>query len=129
MPQLAKGGKWVFGWTTVGQDLDVLVPPAAYQEYGFQAHEEVVFLRGSRTSGGFIMGKRSKVLASIIKTRIIAEGTMGEKMKVCLPSVLGFKAGDKLLVVRGSGLALSFLHHGRIYEEALRHPEIGEFNL
>ena len=128
MPQLAKGGKWVFGWTTIGQDLDVLVPPAAYQEYGFQAHEEVVFLRGSRSSSGFIMGKRSKVLASIIKTRILAEGLMGEKMKVRLPSVLGFKAGDKLLVVRGSGLALSFLRFGRICEEALRHPEIEEFS-
>lgn len=128
MPQLAKGGKWVFGWTTVGQDLDVVVPPAAYQEYGFQTHEEVVFLRGSRTSGGFIMGKRSKVLASIIKTRIVAEGLMGEMMHVRLPSSLGFNIGEKLLVVRGSGLALSFLHHGRIYEEALRHPEIEEFN-
>ena len=127
MPQLEKGGKWVFGWTTIGQDLDMFVPPAAFQEYGFEAHEEVVFLRGSRTSGGFIMGKRSKVLSSIVSLRIIAEGVMGENMNVRLPASLGFNVGDKLLVVRGSGLALSFLRFGRICEEALRHPEIEEF--
>jgi hypothetical protein len=31
---------------------------------------------------------------------------------------------EKLLVVRGSGLALVFISKGPIYEEALRHPEL-----
>jgi hypothetical protein len=35
MPQLSKGGKWVFGWAIVGPDRNVLIPTQAYQEYGF----------------------------------------------------------------------------------------------
>jgi hypothetical protein len=37
-------------------------------------------------------------------------------------------AGDRLLVVRGSGLALGFLERGPIYEEARRHPDIETFS-
>ena len=127
MPQLVKGGKWVFGWTILEQGLEVRVPPEAYLEYGFQERGALLFLRGSRSSGGFIMGKRERLDGSILKPRVLAEGWMGEDMLVGLPQVLGFEAGKKFLVVRGSGLALSFLAFGRIYEEGLIHPEIEVF--
>jgi len=29
MPQLAKGGKWVFGWVVLGQNYELSIPPAA----------------------------------------------------------------------------------------------------
>jgi hypothetical protein len=45
-----------------------------------------------------------------------------------LPSALGFQPGERLLVVRGSGLALGFVPRGPIYEEALRHTEIEVFS-
>jgi len=124
MPQLVKGGKWVFAWTVVGGDLDLLIPPEAFQEYGFQTKDPVVFLRGSRSSGGVIIGRRAKVLDSVVKGRVVAEGEIGERGLVRLPALLGVQAGEKLLAVRGSGLALSFLRFGRIYAEALRHPEL-----
>ncbi len=127
MPQLVKGGKWVFGWTILGQGREVRVPPEAYLEYGFQERESLVFLRGSRSSGGFILGKRERMDGSILKPRVLAEGWMGEDMLFRLPQSFDFEAGKKFLAVRGSGLALSFLAFGRIYEEGLRHPEIEEF--
>jgi hypothetical protein len=47
MPQLAKGGKWVFGWVVVGKRRSITIPPDAYREHGFRPGDEVVFLRGS----------------------------------------------------------------------------------
>lgn len=53
MPQLARGGKWVYGWVIVGSPGDLMIPPEVWDESGFQPGEEAVFLPGSRTSGGF----------------------------------------------------------------------------
>lgn len=53
MPRLVKGGKWVYGWVIVGPQGELRIPPEAGDEYGFQSGEEVVFLPGSRSSGGF----------------------------------------------------------------------------
>jgi hypothetical protein len=56
MPSLTKGGKWVFGWVVVGQDRTIRIPPEAWEEYGFQAQDEVIFLRGSGLALGFLQG-------------------------------------------------------------------------
>lgn len=127
MPQLAKGGKWVFGWVVLGKNYELCIPPAAYNEYGFQPGEAVVFIRGSRRSGGFGLGSQEQLALSPIRSRILAEGTMGEQMQVILPKTLGIQPGEHLLVVRGSGLALSFLQHGPICDEAQHHPELEVF--
>jgi len=97
MPQLTKGGKWVFGWGIVGQEGEIRIPPEAYSECGFQPGEPVIFILGSQRSGGFG-----------VKT-------------------LAIQPGERLLVVRGSGLALGFLQQGPIYEEAQHHPQIEVF--
>lgn len=128
MPQLAKGGKWVFGWVVVGQGYEVKVPPAAYHEYGFQAGEPIVFMRSSQRSGGFGLGRKAVLALSPIGSRIREEGTMREQGHFILPETLQILPGERLLAVRGSGLALSFLRYGPIYEEALRHPELEVFS-
>lgn len=127
MPQLVKGGKWVFGWVVVGQQHEIQIPPAAYHEYGFQAGEPIVIIRGSQRSGGFGLGRQAIVIQSPIRSRILAEGRIGENMRLYLPQALEIQPGKRLLAVRGSGLALSFLLQGPIYKEALHHPEIEEF--
>jgi len=129
MPQLAKGGKWVFGWVVLGQNYELSIPPAAYNEYGFHPGEAVAFIRGSRRSGGFGLGKRERLALSPIRSRILAEGTMGEQMQVILPKTLGIQPGEHLLVVRGSGLALSFLQQGPICDEAQNHPKVEVFSI
>ncbi len=53
MPRLVKGGKWVYGWVVISTERKMLIPPEAWQEYGFQASSQVLLLRGSRRSGGF----------------------------------------------------------------------------
>lgn len=127
MPQLAKGGKWVFGWVIVGQDREIRVPPEAWLEYGFQVHNEVLFMRGSRRSGGFGIGRQEVLSRSPISSRAWAKGTITSQGMASLPQAVEVQPGDRLLVARGSGLALGFLQRGPIYEEALKHPELETF--
>jgi hypothetical protein len=131
MPQLAKGGKWVFGWVIVGLRQEIRIPPEAYIEYGFQPGDPVLLLRGSKTSGGFGIGRRERLAQAKtnLSQRAFCQGVVGEAGCIALPPEVEVKPGDRLLVVRGSGMALGFLQRGRIYEEALKHPEIEVFSL
>jgi hypothetical protein len=130
MPQLVKGGKWVYGWTIVNSTVQVRIPPKAYTEYGFQPGERVIFLAGSRRSGGCSVARKEKLAGSQISLaqRILGEGVVDKGEQVALPSRTGIQPGERLLVVRGSGLALGFLQRGPIHEEASRHPEIEAFS-
>jgi hypothetical protein len=129
MPQLVKGGKWIFGWVVVGPDREIRIPSEAYIEYGFQAGEPVFFLAGSRTSGGFSILREARLPDSEIPLdkRAMATGVVGVRGCIVLPSEIGVLPGDRLLAGRGSGLALGFLRQGPIFEEALRHEELQVF--
>jgi len=131
MPQLVKGGKWVFGWTVVGPAGEVRIPPEAYGEYGFKVGEQIVFLSGSRASGGFGLARREKLTGSRapLMRRSVGEGVVGKGGRVIFPAECDLQPGERLLVGRGSGLALGFIPRGPIYEEALKHPEIEVFSL
>jgi len=126
VPQLVKGGKWVFGWVVVGPQGELTIPPAAWDEYGFRVGDEVTFLAGSRRSGGFGLSQ-PRLLAGMtipLQARALAGGRVDEAGRVAAPPAVGVRPGDRLLVVRGSGFALGFLARGPIYEEALKHPEL-----
>ncbi len=127
MPQLIKGGKWVFGWVVIDAQGTVTIPPQAAREYGFYAGDEVVFTPGSRASGGFGLSKENLLEATPIQLRIIEWGRIDAEKRVLVPSEIGALPGARLLVVRGSGRALGFLQRGRIYEEALNHSNIAVF--
>jgi hypothetical protein len=129
MPQLAKGGKWVFGWVVVGKNCKISIPPEAYTEYGFREGETVLIIRGSRRSGGIGLGRVEKLIKTPLRSRFIGQTTIDDGWRVTLPPEAGILPGERLLVVRGSGLALSFLQCGPIYDEAIRHPEIEIFNV
>ena len=127
MPQLAKGGKWVFGWVVVGPNGEMRIPPDAYAEYGFQPGENVFFMKGSRRSGGFGLGKATVLSAAPILPRKLAQGTVSVAETVSLPPAVEIRPVERLLVVRGSGLALGFLQRGPVYEAAVKHSELETF--
>ncbi len=129
MPQLAKGGKWIFGWCSVGPARQIRIPPEAYTEYGFKPGENAIILRGSKRSGGISLGRAAVLAGSILQSRCLGQTTMGAEGCFVLPIEIGILPGECLLVVRGSGLALGFLQCGPIYEEALKHPEIKRFTV
>jgi len=128
MPQLVKGGKWVFGWVVVGPGGEILIPPAAFAEYGFQPGETVFLIRGSRRSGGFGLGRQARLADSILRPRFLGQARIESGRRVALPPEAGLQPGARLLAVRGSGLALGFLQRGPILEEALKHPGIETFS-
>ena len=127
MPQLVKGGKWVFGWVIVGAGGEVLIPLAAFAEYDFRPGETVLITCGSRRSGGFGIGRQEKLENSPLQSRFIGQAVVGADERVMLPVAAGIRPGERLLAVRGSGLALGFLQRGPIVEEALKHTEIETF--
>ena len=70
MPQLVKGGKHVFAWTVVGEDGEITIPPEAIAEYALENRERLFVLPGSRTSGGFSIGLRARILDSPVASAV-----------------------------------------------------------
>jgi hypothetical protein len=126
MPQLNKRGKWVFGWVIVRPQREITIPPEAYIEYGFQPGEAVIFLRGSRRSGGFSIGRREKleqVFPPLLR-RTFGQRNLGGDGRIEAPPEAGVQPGDRLLAVRGSGYAVLLITREPIYQRALAHDEI-----
>lgn len=155
MPQLVKGGKHAFGWARVGPAGRIAVPPAVLEEYGLKEGERLLIMPGSRTSGGFVIGSpralrrsllgampgalpeldsRRAVEGAVVELRgkVFAWAALSDGAVAVSPAALarfGVRPGDDLLVVRGSGLAPSFIVKGPIVEEARRHPELETFTV
>ncbi|MBN1260311.1 MAG: hypothetical protein JXB35_06480 [Anaerolineae bacterium] len=131
MPQLAKGGKWVFGWVVVGEAGEIPIPPAAWAEYGFQVDDIAIFIRGSEHSGGFSISTPAlwppHFSAWEGNPRVLGVGVLNAVHRAVAPLDIDLKPGTRLLVVRGSGLALGFTAQGRIYALADTHPELERF--
>jgi hypothetical protein len=131
MPRLVKGAKWTFGWAVVGPEREIVIPPQAWDEYGFQAGNEAVFAPGSRKSGGFSISASALMAEADGRmggtgSRVLGRSRFGDGWVVVPPEV-DVKPGDRLLAVRGSRYGLGFVAHGPIYEEALKHPELEVF--
>jgi hypothetical protein len=71
MPQLVKGGKYVFGWTNVKMDGRIRMPDEAFDEYNFKMSEKIILMSGSKTSGGFIVSRPDGLIASEMGQQII----------------------------------------------------------
>jgi hypothetical protein len=155
MPQLAKGGKWIFGASIIGRDGGIVIPPEAMKEYGYKEGDKVILMNGSRTSGGFVITEKGIIdnskIASIFNT---APGLMGFSIPegeisgnrgrifcwtlvrpagfIALPeetlNAYGTKLGASLVVGRGSNFGITFLAKGPIWELAIKHPAVEVFN-
>lgn len=159
MPQLVKGGKYVFGWTLVNNGLKVRIPDETFEEYKLIETDKLIILSGSKSSGGFSIIAPNSIINSklsnniirlvgykketnsftINKLEIIKQGdrmiswTSLDKeryfrLSIKLISILNIKIGDKLLVGRGSGLGPAYIAKGTIFQEALKHKDLLEYN-
>jgi hypothetical protein len=153
MPQLVKGGKYVFGWSKVHPKGKIIIPPKALEEYAFQSGENVILISGSKTSGGFSITSTRLLEGSSLSAFLgdlpqLTDLTMGEGMTIehnkryfsrikmqegfiavssTTLTIYGIHSGNSLLSVRGSGLALGFLIKGPLYELAQKHQNIAVF--
>ena len=154
MPQLVKGGKYIYGLSRVGPEGSIAIPPQAMREYGFRIGDDIIIMSGSRQSGGFGLTRRAIIeksgIARIIDTlphlfdHLVAEfEIVTDKVRlycwttiqndgciVVTPNTLsqyGINTGDLLSAGRGSRLSIAFIARGPIMEECLRHPELQVF--
>lgn len=53
MPQLNKGGKFVFGLSVIHENRSVQIPPQAINEYRLSNENKIIIFTGSKITGGF----------------------------------------------------------------------------
>lgn len=58
MPQMNKGGKFIFGKSLIREDLTIHIPPQALTEYNATAEEKVYLFTGSKITGGFCVTRK-----------------------------------------------------------------------
>ena len=154
MPQLVKGGKYVFGWSFVHPDGKIMIPPEARMEYRFIPGDKLIIMNGSKTSLGFALtnpdllhntpfGSMINKIPEIKHFKELENGFISFQKRIfswtsldedgyikILPETLSryfIIPGDKILAGRGSGLALAFLKQGAIINEAIKHHELELF--
>lgn len=151
--QLVKGGKHTFGWSAVVEPGRIAIPPEAIAEYGLVDGEKLIVVPGSRTSGGFGLSSQKSVSGSILAVVLEEHPELGQfrmlvgdvvehqgrpycwvmlrhgAIDLAAPTLAryGVNIGDKLLVIRGSGLAVGFAVRGPIVREAMKHGELPVF--
>ena len=151
MPQLVKGGKYIFGWSHVSDCGRICIPEEARIEYKFQFNDNIIIINGSRTSKGFAITKPDLIKKCPIYNRLskhkeliqfqnLHHGYIQDKNNIYTWSRIDNQGyfhinekilnqyyvglNDNVLVGRGSGFALAFIKTGSIVEEAIRHPEL-----
>ncbi|MFX1449203.1 MAG: hypothetical protein ACFFCM_00090 [Promethearchaeota archaeon] len=151
MPQLVKGGKYVFGWSKVGDNGRIVIPKEALEEYNLTNVEKVILMPGSKRSGGFGLSsiellKKSKLSIILEKNPKLSEFQISEGELILINGKAfcwvrlqnintiivpiqalkkyGIKPEDYLLSVRGSKIAIGFPVRGPLIEEAKKHLNI-----
>ena len=121
----------------IESELDILVWPAHITEFKAIMQEMnfvcwrnhlISFCDSMMKFPEFINYKINEGKIKKINNKIFSWVSIKNERTINLPERLldafKIKINQKLLVVRGSGLALGFITIGPIYEEAKKHPEI-----
>lgn len=66
MPQITKGGKFVFGWSPICKDGCVQIPEQIIDEYHLFTEDELILISGSKSSGGFVVSRSGLIKNSIM---------------------------------------------------------------
>ena len=53
MPQMSKGGKYIFGWSEIREDGALIFPTPAVEEYKLHQEQYIYIVSGSKQTGGF----------------------------------------------------------------------------
>ena len=64
MPQLGKGGKFVYGKSLIRKNRLIQLPPQAISEYDITAEGKVYLFSGSKSTGGFCVTRKGLLLLS-----------------------------------------------------------------
>lgn len=84
MPQLNKGGKYVFGFSEIHDDLTIQFPKQAISEYNITLENSVILITGSKTTGGFCVTNQTLLGSSKLKHILSqCEGLVSHTLPQC----------------------------------------------
>ncbi len=145
MPQLNKGGKFVFGLSVIQPNRTIHIPPQALSEYDATRDGKVIIFTGSKITGGFCVttyslllnSKLKHILAECPRLRdcLLSEGEFIQykgrkyawvsidksgdiKMPQSTLAVLELQSGMELLSIRSSDIAFTMGAKGPLLEKA-----------
>lgn len=144
MPQMTKGGKYIFGWSEIRENGKLTFPVMAVEEYKLTKEDYIYIVSGSKQTGGFCVLTEPLLLHSKLKNildenpsladRSLKEGALisykGRKYgwltlkddSVYLSSLLmkdlEIEVGDRLLSIRSSDIAFTMGVKGHLIDKA-----------
>ena len=150
MPQMNKGGKFIFGKSIIAKNGAVQFPEQAIREYDITADGKVYLFTGSKSTGGFCVTRKglfepSKLGHILTETPSLRNYTSkpglfikykgrsytwveishGGKILLTdeMMSFLQVEPGMKLLSIRSSDIAFTMGAYGPLVEESMKHNE------
>lgn len=144
MPQMTKGGKYIFGWSEIGENGEIVFPIMAVEEYKLKKEDYIYIVSGSKQTGGFCVLTEPLLSNSKLKNileenpnladRSLREGELilykGRKygwltlkdnsihLSAQLMKDLEIKVGDRLLSIRSSNIAFTMGARGSLIDKA-----------
>ena len=149
MPQMTKGGKFIFGKSLLREDGSLQLPPQAVEEYQIASEGRVYLFTGSRITGGFCVTRKGLLLPSklghiLTDMPVLMDYTAGEgaflpykgrwygwtaispdgMLTLSEPALqfLKLAPGMKLLSIRSSYIAFTMGAKGPLLEKAANYP-------
>lgn len=152
MPQITKGGKYIFGWSKISKNGELTFPRMAVEEYKLKEEQYVYIVSGSKQTGGFCVMTETLLSHSTLKNILknnpsLAERYLGEGELIVykgrkygwlslnedtvhlsdnLMKILDIKTGDKLLAIRSSNIAFTMGKKGELIDRANGYKRIIE---
>lgn len=150
MPQMNKGGKFIFGKSLIREEGVLQFPEQAIREYDITVEGRVYLFTGSKSTGGFCVTRKglletSKLGHILAETPLLKDYTakqgifikykgrsyawvdITDEGKIVLTnemmSFLRIKLGMKLLSIRSSDIAFTMGAYGRLVEESKKHED------
>lgn len=149
MPQMNKGGKFIFGESVIRPDGRVQFPPQAIAEYHIASEGKVYLFTGSKVTGGFCVTRQGLLLPSRLGhiltdlpellryeapegaflrykgraycwTAVSASGEI--RLTEGMLAALQLAPGMRLLSIRSSDIAFTMGAKGPLWEKAERFP-------
>lgn len=145
MPQMNKGGKFIFGKSVIGENGNIQIPPQAIEEYDIVAEKRVYLFTGSKSTGGFCVTRKGLLQPSKLghiltdnpdlmnctsgygqfikyKGRSYCWADISKTGQIVLTkemmSFLKLKPGMKLLSIRSSDIAFTMGAKGPLLEKS-----------
>ena len=150
MPQMNKGGKFIFGKSLIREDRVLQFPSQAIHEYDITVDGKVYLFTGSKSTGGFCVTRKGLLEPSKLghilednpalkdysadegefisyKGRSYAWVNITNDGRISLTnemmSFLKIEPGMKLLSIRSSDIAFTMGAYGRLVEESMKHED------